>query len=295
MARKGLVNNWGKWGAGDQLGALNYVTPEVLVKAAALVKRGKVYSLSLPIREDKVPRLSGRHPPQHYVRTSPPGYAEGSTWADDTLVLVCHGTSTHMDALCHYWKGDTMYNGFSGGAVGPFGAFRLGVHNVKGIVTRGVLLDMAAFKGVDSLPGGYAITTGDLEACCRQDGVRVERGDVALVRTGWNKTYYDRGEAGYNEAQPGLSWDAAVWLCERGICAIGMDNIGISARPGVESEDAEGRNLHELFLQSAGTYLIEMMDLEPIARDRVYEFLFMAAPLQVVGGTGSALNPLAVA
>ncbi|MEE9284435.1 MAG: cyclase family protein, partial [Dehalococcoidia bacterium] len=277
-------SNWGRWGDEDELGALNLVTPEVVAKAARLVRQGRVYSLATDVREDRVPRLSFRSPNQHFVRVFGAPTRDVALVADDMLVLGCHGTTTHVDALCHYWTGENkLYNGFSGDLVEGRGARKLGIQNLKAMVTRGVLLDVAALKGVDYLEGAYVITVDDLEGCCRSQGVRLEPGDVALIRTGWPRTY-DESPEKYNRTQPGLGEESGLWLCQRDVCAVACDNSAIGARA---EQPLPGRNIHVLFLQDAGIYLIEMLDLDEIARDRVYEFLFMMAPLRVMGGTGS--------
>ncbi|MBI3743061.1 MAG: cyclase family protein [Chloroflexi bacterium] len=236
-AKERTVNNWGRWGKNDEVGALNLVTPEVLLKAVGLVKRGKVYSLSPEMRESGMPRLEFRPANQHFR-----------------------------------------------------GARKLGIQNVKGMVTRGVLLDVAALKGKPYLDDEYVITTADLEACCKRQKVALQPGDAAIVRTGWPKTYAESPEK-YNRTQPGLDTESGNWLAERDVCAVGCDNSAIGART---VKPLPGRNVHALFLQDAGIYLIEMMDLEELSRDRVNEFLFVMAPLRVMGGTGSAVNPLAV-
>lgn len=283
--------NWGRWGPDDELGALNLVTPERVVQAVRLVKKGKVYSLATDIREAGVPRLDFRSANQHFVRVfGGPTRAEALV-ADDTLVLGCHGTTTHIDALCHYWTGDNkLYNGYSGDLVEGRGARKLGIQNVKGIVTRGLLLDIAGAKGVKYLEGGYVITVKDLEDCCRKQGIQIQPGNVVLFRTGWPQTY-DESPEKYNRTQPGIHTESGLWLAKKDICALGSDNSAIGART---EKPLPGRNVHALFLQDAGIYLIEMLDLEEIARDRVYEFLFVLAPLRVMGGTGSAVNPLAI-
>ncbi len=284
-------SNWGRWGANDELGALNLVTPEAVVKAVGLVKKGKVYSLATDVREAGVPRLDFRSANQHFVRVFGGPTRDVALVADDTLVLGCHGTTTHVDALCHYWTGENkLYNGYSGDLVEGRGSRKLGIQNVKSMVTRGLLLDLGAAKGVRYLEGGHVITAAELDECCRRQGVQVQPGDVVLLRTGWPLTYAESAEK-YNRTQPGIGEDAGIWLVKKDICALGCDNSAIGPRT---DRPLPGRNIHALFLQDAGVYLIEMMDLEEIARDRVYEFLFMLAPLRVFGGTGSAVNPLAI-
>ena len=283
------INNWGRWGPDDELGAANLITPEVTVGAAGLVRKGKVYSLASVIREAGAPRLEFRAANQHFVRVFA-GPEEGAFVADDVVVLGCHGSSTHIDALCHYWADDKLYNGYPGSLVEGRGARKLGMQMLRSMVARGVMLDLAAMKGVDYLEGGYVITPQDLEDCCRRQGAEIRSGDVVLLRTGWPKTYAESA-AKYNATQPGVDWESGTWLCRRDIAALGCDNSAIGAR---RPEPLRGGNVHVLFLHQAGVYLIEMMELDELSRDGVYEFMFMLAPLPVLGATGSTVNPLAI-
>ncbi|MCH7553953.1 MAG: cyclase family protein [Chloroflexi bacterium] len=283
-------SNWGRWGTDDEIGALNLVTPETTAAAIGSVKQGKVYSLASAIRESNVPRLEFRAANQHFVRVFGGPTRDVASVADDVIVVGCHGATTHVDALCHYWTGDKLYNGFPEDTVQGRGALRLGIENVKSMVTRGVMLDVAAAKGVDYLDGGYIITRADLDECCQKQGVELRAGDVALFRTGWPRTYYESAEK-YNRSQPGLTWDSGMWFCERDVCAVGSDNSAIGVRT---EAPYEGANVHALFLHQAGVYLIEMMELDELSRDKVYEFLFVMAPLLVLGATGSSVNPLAI-
>lgn len=299
-------NNWGRWGVEDELGALNLMTSAAIVRAAGLVREGRIYSLSLPIREFGVPRLTGRPAPLHYMGLDGGDFAAGSKlktdprmgMCDDILLISAHGTATHIDALCHMWYDGQLYNGFSSNTVRSIGATRCGIDKVKGIVTRGLLLDVAGFLKKPYLDPGHAISTAELKAVCAAEGVEPMSGDVVLVRTGW----MSRGPAHYNEYQPGLANEAAVWLANQDVVAIGMDNTAISPQPPVDvtmpRSPAAGEptepNLHILMLRDRGVYLIEMLDLEELARDRRYAFLFVVAPLQIKGGTNSPVNPLAI-
>jgi kynurenine formamidase len=299
-------NNWGRWGDEDELGALNLLTPEVIVRAAGLVREGRIYSLSLPIREFGVPKLTGRPSPQHFMGLDGGDFAAGSKlktnprqgMCDDTLIIAAHGTSTHMDALCHMWYDDRLYNGFRGDSVRSYGATRCGIDKVKGLITRGLLLDVAGHQGKPHLDPGYAVSAEELAAVAAAEGVHPERGNVVLVRTGW----MGRGPEPYNEFQPGVADEGGVWLADQGVVAIGCDNTSVSPQPPVDvtapKPPEPGREpepgLHILMLRDRGVYLIEMLDLEALARDRRHEFLFMAAPLQIKGGTNSPINPLAV-
>lgn len=290
------VGNWGQWGPEDQLGALNYVTPAHLVKAASLVRKGKIYSLALSIRRSGVPYERSRNPVLHLMKVDGGDYAAGATppggvrATDDYLLIACHGT-THIDALSHVWTGEQMYNGFPGALVRSSGAHRLAIDNIRGIVTRGVLLDVAGCKGVPHLPGGYAISDDDLDACARAQGTAVGTGDVLLVRTGWH-TVFSRDPETYHRSQPGLGKASARWIVERQVVAVGADNVAVEVDPAEDGKSVVP--LHVELIRNHGVYLMELFDLEELARDRVFEFLFVAAPLRILGGVGSPLNPLAI-
>src|SRR5438445_5427846 len=177
------INNWGRWGDSDELGTLNLMTPERIVAAARLVKRGKIYSLSVPLEKD-----GPQHPMFHktwqvtFLTADPtPG---AFNVADDVVTMVTH-SGTHIDALGHCWKDGTMWNGRSADHITSYGINWAGIQNVAGLVTRGVLLDIAAHKGVPHLDLGEVVTPEDMDDCARAQGVEVRAGDVLLIRTGW--------------------------------------------------------------------------------------------------------------
>lgn len=302
---------WGRWGSEDERGALNYVTPEAVRRGTAAVRHGRVYPLSVHVRENRVPLLAGRPAPLHLMGLDGGDYAAGMVakhlpdqqTAEDYLVVGTHGTTTHLDALCHVWTGGRMYNGFSGNLVRSYGATRLGVENVEGIVTRGVLLDVAGLRGVDVLPADYLVTERDLVECGERQGtLPLQSGDAVLVRTGWT-TVFGRDEDAYSGMQPGIGSTAARHLVRSEVCLVGSDNTAVNAFSGynprhperVLADWREGlADLHVPLLRNHGVYLLEMMDLEQLAADRVHSFLFCCAPLLVKGGTGSPVNPLAV-
>jgi kynurenine formamidase len=305
MAQTG---NWGRWGDEDQLGSLNLLTGDVVRAATGAVRQGKILSLSLPIKgstsssvAESVPHLKGRPLPQHFMSVDGADYeagvklpAGGRGIADDALMLSPHGTTTHMDALCHMWTGKQIYNGHASSRIRSYGATRCGMENVAGVVTRGVLFDVPAFRGVDVLDPADRITVADLEAMSAKGGFTVGAGDAVVVRTGWPTVFADNPEKYWN-GEPGLSSEAAKWLAARDIALVASDNSAISGL------NAEGRadetledDIHMIFLWRHGIYLIEMLWLEELAAAGQSSFLFVVAPLKIVGGTGSPVNPLAV-
>ena len=283
------TSNWGRWGVDDERGTVNLLTPEHVGQAMRTPARGKVYSLGAPVGRDG-PIIGLRNTTHHYLSAIDNDPSPGGTGsADDVLVTHCHA-STHIDGLGHLWYDSTLYNGHPASHVTPDGASRCGVQNVDWIVTRGVLLDIAALKGVTRLENDYAITGEDLDAAASSRGVEIRPGDVVLVRTGWYTSYLD-GTAEPRADSPGLSASAAEWITSHDLCAIGADNAAVEVWP---LETPGWATIHRLMLRDLGGYIIEFLNLEDLARDESAEFLFVAAPLRITGGVGSPINPLAI-
>ncbi|GAA2575080.1 cyclase family protein [Actinomadura fulvescens] len=297
-------NNWGRWGADDERGALNLLTPEVVVAAAGCVREGRVLSLSLPIRgatsspaPTTVPHLKGRPLPQHFMSVDGGDYAAGTRaigaglkMADDALVVTPHGTTTHMDALCHMWSGNELYNGHPADRVRSYGAGRCGIDKAGPVVARGVLFDVPRLRGVDHLAAADRIGPDELEAC----GVEVRPGDVAVVRTGWPLTWQDGPDA-YWAGQPGLSADGGRWLAERDVSMVASDNAAIGGLNDRQlADEGLADDLHMILLWRHGVHLVEMLWLEELAETGRTDFLLVVAPLRIEGGTASPVNPVAI-
>lgn len=291
------AGNWGRWGEKDERGAANFISPELLRDAAGLVKRGKVYSLSLPIQQRGVPVFPRRAPCLHFMTLDGGDYAAGFSrkggfqTSDDYISLPTHGT-THIDALAHVWYDDQLYNGYLGSSVRSTGAAKLGIDKLKHLCGRGVHLDLCAWQGVDHLPGGYVVAADDLRACAAAQGVDVRKGDIVLFRTGWQQVFAKEGGPKFFEQEPGIGLDAARWLGELGVAAIGSDNYGVEVVP---TEHGDPAPVHRMLIRDYGMYLLELFVLDALAKDQVHEFLFVAAPLMITGGVGSPINPLALA
>ncbi len=301
--------NWGRWGADDELGAMNHVGPEQIAAAAALVRQGRTISMCVPL-DLNGPQSGGfRANPLNMMTATGTDYMAGAQdvlpggfgaskgfgFADDVLVTP-NQAGSQWDGLAHiFWKGK-MYNGFDAGQVTAKGAGRCGieVHRTS-FVMRGVLLDVARYKGVDCLEPGYAITAEDLDATAAQQGVEIRTGDAIIVRTGQAETR--RGNWGdYNGGPaPGLSLYTAPWLHQHDVAAIATDTWGCEVRP---NEIDLFQPLHVVALVNMGVPFGEIWDLEAIgkdcAADGVYEFMLTAAPLPITGAAGSPVNALAV-
>lgn len=286
------VSNWGRWGEDDELGTLNFITPERKVAAAGLVREG--VSVSMALELNKVAGGMNGNPFEHNLSQST---FMGHDVAGDSYAVTYHGFAhSHMDGLPHFIRNGRMYNGVPQSVLKPDGAVRLGIENAHaGVFTRGVLVDMAWLKGVPYLEPGTAIMTSDLEAWEARTGITIGSGDVLLVRTGRWARVRDKGEWNFLEGAAGMHASVAKWLHDREVAVIGCDGVSDVMPSGVEGL---GNPLHELVLIGLGMPILDNLDLDAvaaaaIARDR-WTFLFVGAPLRIPGGTGSPLNPLAV-
>jgi kynurenine formamidase len=286
------ISNWGRWGADDELGTLNLITPAVRKSAAALVEDGEAVSLALEL--NKTADTNNTNPFEHKLSH---GTFGGHEVASDRYAVDYHGFAhSHMDGLPHFVHDGKMYNGVPASVLQESGATRLGIENAwAGVFTRGVLVDMPWLKGVPWLEPGTAITIEDLEAWEKRTGVRVQSGDVLLVRTGRWQRIRDKGTWNFLEAAAGLHASVAPWLKARDVAVIGCDGVSDVMPSGVENKV---NPLHELVLVGLGMPILDNLDLDAVAaaaakRNR-WTFLYVGAPLRIPGGTGSPLNPLAI-
>ncbi|MDS1116554.1 cyclase family protein [Gordonia westfalica] len=291
------TTNWGRWGEADELGALNLLTPERVLSALRLPKTGKTYSLSIPIQRSGVPNLEYRGIPQRLTLTNHQdeamaranGGAPGVGANEDQLVMPSH-TSTHMDALCHVYADNKIYNGYPADEVTPYsGAAKCSIDKVGGIAGRGVLIDVAAAKGVDLLEPGYVISVADLQEALDVQGVELQTGDLVLIRTGWLEDYL--ANQGEMMPQPGIGLEAAAFLAEKDVALVGSDNAAIEPIPFDQNVYLGG---HIILLVEHGIYLVENMNLAELAADKCYEFLLTIGALKITGGTASPVTPVAV-
>lgn len=284
---------WGRWGAEDEIGAPNLIGPEQVRLAASLVRTGRVVSLTQPISERMaVPKH--RAGVMHFMGRDGGDYAAGAKrpggfqFAEDTLVLPLH-LGTHIDALCHAWCDDHLYNGFPGGTVrSTTGALRCGIEKMPPLVTRGVLLDIVRLRGAVAAPGD-AIGRVELEAAAALAEVTPREGDAVLIRTGWLESQALR-DVDFN-TEPGIDVEAALWLASRGVAMVGADNFAIETLP---FPPGTVFPVHQRLIRDHGIPLLEGMVLRPLAEAGGTAFLFVATPLPVVGGTGSPVAPVAV-
>jgi kynurenine formamidase len=294
------LSNWGRWGDDDRIGTLNHITPERLIAAAALVKKGKILDMGLAVGAMGIqPATGARTNPIHLMNiTSLDALIKDVVIADDYIIMPLQSV-TQWDGLGHVGYDGFLYNNVPAASVSTMGGSSvLSIDQVaaKGIAGRGVLLDIARLKGVDRLARGYAIEPADLEAAEARQGVTVGPGDILIFRTGWIRHFLvDKSVAAYWDGAAGLSLACAEWLHDRQVAAICSDNWGIEVS---DPENRAGLPLHCVLIRDMGMTLGEVFDLEALAEDcvadGVWEFLFSAPPLKVTGGVGTPITPLAM-
>src|SRR5579862_1990491 len=304
-AAPGPVHNWGRFGELDQLGTANHLTPERIAAAAALVKTGKRFSLALPIG---LPTPGGyRSEPLHFygmaAGDSVLGAGRGGARypvSDDYIVMALQA-STQLDGFGHVGGDSTLYNGYWAGLVtATGGARRLGVHLLAaGIVGRAVLLDVARHLGVEHLEPGFPIGPDELEGAASAQHVSVGAGDIVLVHTGhvgWKLGLAAGSADALTRSEPGISTRAIPWLHDHDVAMIATDTAACSVVPPEPGD--EFLTWHVAALRDLGLLVGELFDLDELAADcaadGVSEGFFVAAPMPIVGASGSPLNPIVV-
>ncbi len=300
-------SNWGRWGADDERGALNFITRERLLAACALPRQGRILSCALPFDENG-PQTGdfGRHNPIHTMLVDGSDDAAaamgplpgGFRYADDSVSMPLQ-CGTQWDALAHVFYDGRMYNDRDARLITSRGAGANSIDKMAdGVAGRGVLLDVARHRRLPALEDGTPILPEELDACAEQQGVTVESGDVVLVHTGQLEGRLARGSwDGYaGGPAPGLSVHCARWLYEREVAAVASDTFALEVMPS-EVPDCI-MPLHMISLRNTGVLFGEIFRLGPLAedsaRDGEYAFLFCAPPLPVTGAVGSPINPLAI-
>ena len=302
------VCNWGRWGADDELGTVNFISSAKTVQAASLVRAGKVFSLAIPLDENgplAEPHPEGRGNPRHLMLATgtdlaagrQPGASEGNGYADDMVVMALQ-CATQWDALSHQFWDYKMYNDRDCTLVGTGGAQKNSIDRLAAnVVTRGVLLDLPRHAGLDWLEPDHEITVSEVESTLEAERVLVGTGDILLVRTGQMKRIRQAGSwAGYTHAnEPGLGLAALPWLHDRQVAGVAADTWAFEVIP---SRCSIPMPIHAIGIVQMGLLVGEIFDLEALAadcaEDGVYEFFLSAPPLPFSKAVGSPINPIVV-
>lgn len=288
-----MTVNWNRWGKADERGALNLITAEKTLAAAGLVREGRVFELAQPIfpgmnipgHRAGVMHFMGRDGGDYAAGARQPG---GFQFAEDTLVMPLHA-GTHMDALCHCWHDDRLYNGFPQNGVRSRGAERLGIEKAGPVVTRGILLDFVKLCG-QPLDDARVIGAELLAEAIVAAETDLQPGDAVLLRTGWMEQRGAAAAPDYN-AEPGIDLAAAEMLSQAGVALVGADNFAVEVLP---FPDRTVFPVHQHLIRDSGIPLLENLVLAPLADAGCTAFMFAMAALPIRGATASPVNPMAI-
>ena len=280
-----------KWGAGDERGAANLMKPETVLRAARLIRAGEVIELG-HVLSSAMPLSAGRRFEIDTKRTTmnPQSNRRGSN--EELVIAEIGQVGTQFDGFAHQTVGNSLYNCFKVDETSTRTGFtKLGIQNVGALVTRGVLIDVAALKNVDMLPDSYEVSVQDLQQAMARQNVTLQAGDAVIIHTGWGKLW-GKDNARYSRGNPGLGIAASEWLARQNPMLVGADTAPVEVSPNPDPQVS--LPTHQIMLVINGIHLLENLKLDELAAKRVYEFAFIVEPLKIQGGTGSTVAPIAI-
>ena len=280
-----------KWGAGDQRGSANHMKPETVLRATRLIRTGEVIEIGHVLSAD-MPISPTRRFDMHVKRTfmNPQSNRRGSN--EEVVLSEIGQVGTQFDGFAHQTIENSLYNCFKLDEIATRTGFtKLGVEHVGALITRGVLLDVAALKGVDMLADNYEITVHDLQQALRRQSLTLQPGDAVIIHTGWGKLWA-KDNARYMKSCPGIGVAAAEWLARQDPLLVGADNFPVEVSPNPDPQISAP--VHQIMLVINGIHLLENLKLDELAAKRVHEFAFVMQPLKLKGATGSTVAPIAI-
>ncbi|HEX8536009.1 MAG TPA: cyclase family protein [Cystobacter sp.] len=295
LATPALAEEWSpsKYGPNDELGAANLLSPELVLKAAKLVKTGKTYPLAVQVNKD-LPAFRHRGFKLYNIQ---PGQQAGLSTGpnaftfNDEMVVAWTGVGTQLNGIGHIGIDHVYYNGNKAADfVTVEGVKKLGIEKVPPIVTRGVVLDMTAHYGKPIVPADTEFTVADIEAVLKRQGITLQKGDVVLFNTGWLELI-GKDNKRFLEVEPGIGMEAAKWLAAKGIIAFGGDTWASEVYPNKTGEEFP---VNQFMLAKNGIYNLELIDSRALVRDKAWEFLFVLGQPLYTGSTQVNVNPVAI-
>ncbi len=287
-----------KWGGKDRLGALNLLSPEKTLAATKLVTTGKSYALGINSGPD-TPAGADLTPRSFSLSVVQPGQLLGKTTGkngfgfNDDFVNAWLGVGTQIDGLGHVGIFNRYYNGLKAEDFITYtGLKEFALHTMPPITTRGVLLDIAAYKNKKHLAASEVITVADVKGAAAAQGVSIGEGDIVLFNTGWMKAKLHSDPDLFNHKEPGLGVAAAQYLIDQGVIALGADTFGLEASPGEDPDVIFP--VHQLMLVKHGVYVLENIRTEELAADKAWEFLLVIGIPKYVGAVQAIINPVAI-
>ena len=280
-----------KWGASDERGSANHMKPATVLTAAQLIRTGEMIELGQVLRAG-MPIQATRRFDLHTKRTfmNPQGNQRGSN--EEVVTTELGQVGTQFDGFAHQSHGDSLYNCFKiSDTATRTGFTKLGIDKVGTLMTRGVLIDVASLKGVETLPDTYEITVQDVQQALHKHTLTLRPGDAVLIHTGWGRLW-EKDNARYMKTAPGLGVAAAQWLVQQDPLLVGADNGPVEVSPNPDTQIS--LPVHQIMLVVHGIHLLENLKLDELAAKGVYEFAFVMQPLKIQGGTGSTVAPVAI-
>jgi kynurenine formamidase len=280
-----------KWGPEDERGSANHMKPQSVLNAVKLIKTGEVIELA-HVLSQSMPFFGTRRFDVHIKRTfmNEPTNRRGSN--EELVVSEIGQVGTQFDGFAHQTHENSWYNCFKVDENATRSGFKkLGVHKVGALITRGVLIDVAGYKGVETLGDNYEITVEDLEGALKKQNVTLQAGDAVLINTGWGKLW-GKENARYVKSCPGIGVKAAEWLIAKDPMLLGSDNWPVEVAP--NPDKLISLPVHQIALVVNGVHLLENLKLDELAAKNLSEFAFIMQPLKIEGGTGSTVTPVAV-
>ena len=280
-----------KWGAGDERGSGNHMTPASVLRAKELIKTGEVIEIAY-VLNDKMAFFGTRRFDVHVKRTFMNQFSNRRGSNEELVISEIGQVGTQFDGFAHQSHEDSHYNCFKTGDISTRGGFtKLGMEKVGTLMTRGVLIDVAGLKGVAMLPDTYEVTVDDLEAALRRQNVRLQPGDAVIINTGWG-ALYAKDNPRYVKTCPGIGVKAAEWLAKQDPMLVGADNWPVEVAPNPDPQLS--LPVHQVLLVVNGIHLLENLKLDELVAKKVYEFAFVMQPLKAQGFTGSTVAPVAI-
>ena len=280
-----------KWGANDERGSANHMKPASVLNAAKLIKTGEVIELA-HVLGPSMAFFGTRRFDMHIKRTFMNQFSNMRGSNEEIIITELGQVGTQFDGFAHQTHMNSWYNCFKVDENATRSGFnKLGVHAVGSLITRGVLIDVAGFKGVEMLGDTYEITVEDLEGALKKQNVTLQPGDAVIINTGWGKLY-GKDNARYVKSCPGIGVKAALWLAAKDPMLLGADNWPVEVAPNPDKQLS--LPVHQIALVVNGIHLLENLKLDELAAKNVHEFAFIMQPLKIQGGTGSTVSPIAV-
>ena len=281
-----------KWGAGDERGSANLMTRDQVLKAARLIRIGEVIELGQVLDPAAMPFFPGRQLSILTKRTNVLPQSNRRISNEEIVIGELGQIGTQFDGFSHQGIDGGFYNCFKQEQIATRNGFsKLGIENVGALMTRGVLIDVAALKGVELLPDSYEITVQDLRDALARENISLQAGDAVIVHTGWGKLW-GKDNARYIKTDPGIGVAAAEWLATQSPMLVGSDNWSVEVNPNPDPKI--GSPVHQILLAVNGIHMLESLKLDELAAKQVYEFAFILEPLKLRGATGSTVAPIAV-